>query len=264
MNRPINSFTETSTLTVEEETELAKSIACGDGDALHKLIEANLGLVVTIAQNHVRKGLSLDDLVGEGTLGLTIAAKRFEPGLSIRFSTYAACWIKQAIVREVQKSSCVITIPDRTRQLMRRWKSAQRALTGTLGRAPSSVEIARSLRLTRLQVHKIRAALTAATVKFASAIADDEESRAFEFEHREPPPDAGDRKRELIELLRRRFDCLSGRERAAVALRYGIDSGFERPDRAIARKLRLSRESTRGLLLTAEEKLRYPFPATEV
>jgi RNA polymerase primary sigma factor len=264
MNRPINSFTPTSTLTVEEETELASAIADGDGDALHKLIEANLGLVVTIAKNHLRKGLSLDDLVGEGTVGLTIAAKRFEPSLGIRFSTFAACWIKQAMIRALHRSTCVITIPERTRQLMRRRKAAQRALTGTLGRAPNSAEIVRSMRLTHKQAQKVQAALTAATVKFASAIVDEEESRAFEFELPEPAQGAEERKRELIDLLRRRIDSLNKRERAAVFLRYGFTSGFERPDRAIARRLRVSRESARGLLRSAEVKLRYPVPPPEV
>ena len=84
-------------LSCEEEYELAARAAAGDRGARDRLVQANLGLVVTIARRFLGRGLDLEDLIGEGNLGLIRAAQRFDPGFGTRFSTYAGCWIGQAI-----------------------------------------------------------------------------------------------------------------------------------------------------------------------
>jgi RNA polymerase primary sigma factor len=83
-------------LTAEEE-DLAAPIACGDRDARARMIRANLRLVVKIAHDYVGRGIVLDDLIGEGNMGLIRAAEEFDPRFGTRFSTYASYWIKQAI-----------------------------------------------------------------------------------------------------------------------------------------------------------------------
>ena len=88
---------EESLLTAAEECELADAIARGDKDARTRMIQANLRLVVKIARDYVGRGMALDDLIGEGNLGLIRATEEFEPRFGTRFSTYASYWIKQSI-----------------------------------------------------------------------------------------------------------------------------------------------------------------------
>src|SRR3954468_11691242 len=79
-----------------EERELAEAIAGGDRDARARMIQANLRLVVKIAREYLGRGMTLDDLIGEGNLGLIRATEEFDPSFGTRFSTYASYWIKQA------------------------------------------------------------------------------------------------------------------------------------------------------------------------
>src|SRR5262249_30793356 len=86
-----------SLLSAQDECKLADAIARGESDARSRMIQSNLRLVVTIARDFLGRGLSLDDLIGEGNLGLIRAATDFQPRFGARFSTYASYWIKQSI-----------------------------------------------------------------------------------------------------------------------------------------------------------------------
>jgi RNA polymerase primary sigma factor len=110
-------------LTPQQETELAKRIKHGDHKAREHMIRANLRLVVKIARDYDGLGLSLLDLIGEGTVGLVKAVERFDPARSAKMSDYAACWIKQAMRRALSNQSRTISLPlhvvDQTGQLKR-------------------------------------------------------------------------------------------------------------------------------------------------
>ena len=99
-------------LSKEEEIELAKRVKYeNDPKARKKLTEANLRWVVSIAKNYVKRGLSIDDLIQEGNLGLIKAVDRYDVDLGFRFSTYATWWIKQSITRGIADTSRNIRIP---------------------------------------------------------------------------------------------------------------------------------------------------------
>ena len=102
-----------SLLTFEEEIELSKRIQKGDEMAKQKLIEANLRLVVKISKAYVTSDVPLLDLVQEGNLGLIKAASKYDYRKNVRFSTYAAWWIKQAIVRSLSNKRRAIRLPHR-------------------------------------------------------------------------------------------------------------------------------------------------------
>jgi RNA polymerase primary sigma factor len=129
-------------LRADEERDLARRAASGDRRARSRLIEANLRLVVSIARRYQGLGLSLSDLVQEGTVGLIQAVDRFDWRLGRRFSTYAAWWIKQAIRRALTNDSRTIRLPSRlvTKQLATRRAAA--TLEAALGRTPTVAEIA--------------------------------------------------------------------------------------------------------------------------
>ena len=91
------------------------------------MIRANLRLVVKIARDYVGRGISLDDLIGEGNLGLIRAAEEFDPGFGTRFSTYASYWIKQAIRHALTNTTATIRLPAHMVTLLSKWRKAERA-----------------------------------------------------------------------------------------------------------------------------------------
>ena len=101
------------------------------------MIRANLRLVVKIARDYSGRGMSLDDLIGEGNLGLIRAAEDFDPSFGTRFSTYAAHWIKQAIRHALTNTTATIRLPAHMVTLLSKWRKAERALTRELGQAPT-------------------------------------------------------------------------------------------------------------------------------
>ncbi len=142
---------EESLLSAVEECELADAIARGDKDARTRMIQANLRLVVKIARDYVGRGMALDDLIGEGNLGLIRATEEFEPCYGTRFSTYASYWIKQSIRHALINTSTTIRLPAHMIGLLTKWRRAERVLCRQLGRGPSFNEVADALGLSDSQ-----------------------------------------------------------------------------------------------------------------
>ena len=134
---------ETPLLTAQQERQLSRRIQeHGDPMAREQMIQANLRLVVKIAKVYVNNGMSINDLVAEGNLGLMRAVEEFDPEAGVRFSTYAAWWIKQAIKRAIVNSGRTIHIPDYLSKLILRWRRANSELQAEFGRPPAVEEIA--------------------------------------------------------------------------------------------------------------------------
>ena len=114
-------------LSAVEERVLADAIARGDRDARSRMIQANLRLVVKIAREYLGRGMVLDDLIGEGNVGLIRAAEDYDPRFGTRFSTYASYWIKQAIRHALINTTATIRLPAHMIGLLTRWRRAERA-----------------------------------------------------------------------------------------------------------------------------------------
>ena len=138
-----------SLLTAAEECTLAEAIARGDKDARSRMIQANLRLVVKIARDYMGRGMILEDLIGEGNLGLIRATEEFQPRFGTRFSTYAAYWIKQSIRHALINTTSTIRLPAHMVGLLTKWRRSERALCRELGRTPSFNEVASHLKLER-------------------------------------------------------------------------------------------------------------------
>ncbi len=117
-----------SLLTAAEECSLAEAIARGDKNARTRMIQSNLRLVVKIAREYLGRGMVLEDLIGEGNLGLIRATEEFQPCFGTRFSTYAGYWIKQSIRHALINTTSTIRLPAHMVGLLTKWRRAERSL----------------------------------------------------------------------------------------------------------------------------------------
>src|SRR5207245_4726488 len=124
-------------LTAGQERELATRGGEGDGAAREHMVRANLRLVINMARSYAGRGLSFQDLIAEGNLGLLRAVEAFDPSMNTRFSTYASYWIKQSIRKALVGAAKTIRIPAYMLRLLEDWRCAAAALKEKLGRAPS-------------------------------------------------------------------------------------------------------------------------------
>jgi RNA polymerase primary sigma factor len=235
-------------LTAEQERALAARIAGGDSDARDELVRANLGLVTCIARGYSGLGLDIEDLVGEGYVGLVIAAGRFDPRFNARFSTYAGLWIKQSIRQALGNTAAMIRLPIHAFILLNRWRRTARRLERTLGREPCFEEIAGALGLSEGRCRIVEQALH--TRHHARP----------EGEHMElaaPAEDAfaGFEVGEQREDLRRRLGRLVPIERSVVTLRFGLEDGEPMTRKEIGRRLGCTREWIRVLEMRALAKM---------
>src|ERR1700678_3111982 len=137
----LREINETALLTADEEKELAYRIGSGDTEARDQMVRANLRLLVNIARGYSGKGLSLQDLIEEGNLGLLRAVEGFDPAMGTRFSTYASYWIKQSIKRALINTAKTIRIPAYMVELLSKSRRASARLPEELGRTPTPEEI---------------------------------------------------------------------------------------------------------------------------
>ena len=243
-------------LTASEERELAGAIACGDEDARRRMIEANLRLVVKIARDYVGRGIALDDLIGEGNLGLIRATKEFDPRFGTRFSTYASYWIKQAIRHALINTTTTIRLPAHMVGLLTRWRRAERSLCRELGRAPSFEEIATLLGLSETQKTLVARAHQARQLKLESGLAGEATRWSPEESiDRHEPPDSALEAEDERALLLSRLDRLDDRERTILSLRYGLEGDLPLTLKEIGRRLGVTREWVRKIELRAVRKL---------
>jgi RNA polymerase primary sigma factor len=139
-----------------KEIELAQRIEKGDLDAKDLLVNSNLRLVVSVARHYVGQGLTLDDLVQEGMLGLIRAVEKFDYRKGYRFSTYATIWIRQALQRGLDNTGRTIRLPSHMSQRARRIARVERELTAELGEPPTDEKVAAAAELDIEEVALLR------------------------------------------------------------------------------------------------------------
>ena len=170
---PLRAIKDDTLLSAEEERALAEAIARGDQDARSRMIQANLRLVVKIARDYVGRGLVLEDLIGEGNLGLIRAAEEYDPAFGTRFSTYASYWIKQSIRHALTNTTATIRLPAHMVGLLTKWRRTERFLCREQGYSPSFDQVANALGLSEAQRDLVEKARRATQLRLESGGGDD-------------------------------------------------------------------------------------------
>ncbi len=237
-----------------------------DQDALHAgdvarvaFVAANGRLVVAVARRYQHRGLPLDDLVQEGTVGLLRAVDLFDPARGYKFSTYAVWWIKQALRHALAQQVPLAHVPANVQMERARLARRAHALHAALGHPPSPGELAAATGLPRARVDALAAPLPA-PVPLDQIMGDGETTTLGDLL---PDPDA-DQPAALAEAhalaaaVRAALATLDPRARAILVARHGLDGAPPRTLQEIGRSLGLTRQAVQQAAARALTRLRDP------
>ncbi len=235
-----------------EEQVVARAARAGDGPARHRLILANLRLVVFLARRYRNRGLPLLDLVSEGNLGLVRAADRFDPERGVRFNTYAAWWIRQAILRGIAEQTAAVRLPATVLQQMRRFILQERSLRQRWGREVAPAEVGEAMGLSGPQAERLAGLIQSARSLDEMAAATGPLAASATLPSVEELVQQQIDQERLERFLRR----LSEREEEILRIRYGFQDGVAHTLQQTGDRFGITRERVRQIEQRALAKLR--------
>ena len=252
----LREINETALLTAKDERDLAGAIADGDVRARDRMVRANLRLVVNIARGYTGKGLSLQDLIEEGNLGLLRAVEGFDPAVGTRFSTYASYWIKQSIKRALINSAKTIRIPAYMVELLSKWRRASARLTEELGRTPTPEEVGRILGLQKKKLPIIKKAIRI----YNSTPQTDQAETGWSLgeivmDERLKTPEDELVEHDVLKIVREMLHTMDSREATVLKMRFGLEDHEPHTLKEIGEALGLTRERVRQIETEALGKL---------
>lgn len=252
----LQEINEVPLLSADEEKGLAVRIQGGDPAAREHLIRANLRLVVSIAKMYNDRGLTLQDLIAEGNIGLMKAAEKFDPDAGCRFSTYGSWWIKQSIRRALTNTVANVRVPGYMSEMISKWRSVSRELAYRLGRQPSLEEVAQELGIPRESWNLLKQTIISSAT--GSQISLDVLSMHHDTveDEKTQSPDQEIQEADMLAKMRDTLDTIDEREATILRLRYGLGKGEEPLTlKEIGKIVGLTRERVRQIEREALRKL---------
>ncbi len=250
-----NQIKRTPLLTFEEELELSRRIQAGDQQARSKLIEANLRLVVKIAKSYVTSDVGFLDIVQEGNIGLIKAASKYDYRRNVRFSTYAAWWIKQSIVRSLSNKRRTIRLPHRKEEALKKIQKTFFSLSQQLSREPSTREVAEELHMQEDDIVSVLN-VSGSVASLDSEIGNDSGTLMDLFEDYSFTPDRQLFEKDVHDETLKFLEHLVGKERRILLYRYSFLGGKKYTLKRIGEELGISPETVRQIEMRAIKKLR--------
>jgi len=259
LNRYYSEISKAPLLTAKEEKRLARLVKKGDPAAKRRLVEANLRFVVKMAIPYTNHGLSLEDLIQEGNLGLLEGIEKFDPEKGFRLTTYVSWWIRLALQRAIEQKGTQVRIPANKQEQIKKIKQYRLEFELREGRSPDSAEIARHLKIKTKQVEELLG-LDATYLSLEQSTT--EETPGLQnvlMDERVENPQDKIADQEMKRQLDFAMEVLSQKERAVLSHRFGLVE--ERKGlslRQIGRLIGLSAEGVRRIEEQALRKLRRP------
>ena len=243
-------------LTVQQERDLARRCAQGDQQAIVEMVNANLRLVVSVAREYAGRGVPLLDLIQEGSIGLLVAARKFDYTLEYRFSTYATKWIRQGIGRCILNHSGLIRVPVHTAERIRKLERLRTRLHQTLGQEPTLEQLAREC---GMEPEKVEQLLSLAPEVCSMDIVTGEsgENTLVDLlrDAQTPAPEEDLVRRELKETMDTLMSALDHRQQKVLRMHFGMEDGICHSLEQIGKALGVSKERARQIEQQAMAKL---------
>ncbi len=255
----LHEINKTPLLNREQEKDLARRIRKGDKGALDQLVKANLRFVVSIAKQYANQGLSLEDLINEGNLGLIKAAHRFDEKRGYKFISYAVWWIRQAMLQALAEHSRIVRLPLNRAGTLYRIGKASRQLDQELGRAPNASEIAKRLKLSENEVEDTMH-IANNHISLDDPYSSDQDDNAlvdYLVDENAESPDEDTYAHALCEDMEKALGTLSSREREILVMYFGLRGEEPLTLEEIGKKLGLTRERIRQIKEKAIMRLRH-------
>lgn len=243
-------------LTAEEERQLAKRCAAGDEEAIRQLVKANLRLVVHIAKEYAGRGVSLLDLIQEGSIGLLAAARKYDYSLDYRFSTYATKWIRQGVTRCLLNNSGIIRVPLHTAEKIRKIEAVRTSLYQEFNEEPSISQIAQRVDMSEAKVEELlHLNPEISSLDIPSGEGDRNSVMDLVEDMDSVGPQEALVRQELDEMIRKMLSSLNPRQQEILKLHFGLEDGRIYSLEEIGKKLGISKERARQIEHQALEKL---------